>query len=114
MGDASANLAPVRGSLGNKLRFSLQVSCQEKETAMETKTRAELLETYDFVGSFFEGLAQAYNDGKWFHIHLNGIPAYKQRYDWVGPFYRGTAWVRKNGKWIRIRHNGTEMDDVNS
>jgi len=81
---------------------------------METKTRAELLEMYDFVGLFSEGLAQAYKDGKWFHVHPNGIPAYEQRYDWVGSFHRGTAWVRKNNKWIRIRHNGIEMNDVNS
>jgi len=60
---------------------------------MEAKSRAELLEMYDEVGIFYEGLARARKGDKWFHIRLDGSRAYKEEYTFVYHFHEGLARV---------------------
>jgi len=80
------------------------------EKAMKTLTRKQLLERYDHVGSFSEGLARARKDGQEFHIRPDGNPAYEQRYDYVDTFSEGLARVRKDGQGFHIRPDGTRAD----
>lgn len=70
----------------------------------------ELLRLYDRVGPFHEGLAWARKDGKWFHIRLDGTPAYKERYDYVGNFHEGLALVVKDGQHFYILSDGTRAE----
>lgn len=62
---------------------------------------------YDVVGGFSEGRAWVVKDGKWFHILLDGTPAYEERYDYVGLFLEGRARVEKDGEWYHIDALGT-------
>jgi len=77
---------------------------------MKKLSRKELLKKYDFVSSFLKGLAWVGKDGKQFHVHPDGTPAYKERYDSVGPFLGGIAWVKKDGEEFHIYPNGTIAD----
>jgi len=73
----------------------------------ETFTVEELREAYDYVGSFsLEGLALVRKGGKYFHIHLDGKLAYREKYNSVGPFSEGLARVKKNKKWFHIGPDG--------
>ncbi len=40
---------------------------------------------------FHKGFARARDEGGWFHLRLDGSPAYSQRYVAVEPFYNGQA-----------------------
>ncbi|MCK5059709.1 MAG: WG repeat-containing protein [Candidatus Pacebacteria bacterium] len=73
------------------------------------KTEKELLEAYDFVAPFFEGLARVEKDNRWFHIHPDGRPAYEERFDFACSFSEGRAFIKKNGKWFHIRPNGSRV-----
>jgi len=73
---------------------------------IKTATKEELLEMYDFVSPFSEELARVQKDGKWFHIHPNGEPAYEERYDNVGLFFEGLAQAQKDNKWFHIHPDG--------
>ena len=42
---------------------------------MQTLTKEQLLERYDAVGPFSEGLAWVRKDGQWFQIHPDGTRA---------------------------------------
>jgi len=65
---------------------------------------------YDTVDDFYEGLASAEKNGKWFHINENGKPVYRKKYQRVEYFQNGLAWVMtKNNKWIRINKEGKEV-----
>lgn len=73
--------------------------------------REELGRLYSHVDHFREGLAAVVNkDGEWFHIRLNGTPAYAERFDSVGKFNEGLAWVNKGGEWSHIRPDGTRVN----
>ena len=78
-----------------------------KEQTMGKKTRLELQAMFERVGYFYQRLARACKDGKWFHVHPDGTPAYEQRYNYVGDFSdEGLAQVCEDGKWFHIRPNG--------
>jgi len=69
-------------------------------------TREELLEMYDAVGRFSEGLVWVRIGGQEFHVQSNGDPAYADRYDYVSPFSKGLAYVLKGKVFFQIRPNG--------
>ena len=75
----------------------------------ESKQR-ELLERYDSVGSFSEGLAIVYEGGSIFHVYPNGKQAYEERYYQVSDFHEGLAGAGKDGERFHIRHDGTRVD----
>ena len=66
------------------------------------------------LGVFYEGMAVAELNGKWFHILGNGTPAYQERYEYAEYFQQGLAWVKKNGKWIKINKQGKEVQMKNT
>jgi len=96
--------------MGQKWNSFHTIQPPEKEQTMGIKTRAELSEMYEYVGPFYDGLAKVLNKGKWFHIRLDGNPAYNERYDDVGLFHEGIAWVWKDGKQFQIRPDGTRVE----
>jgi len=55
------------------------------------KKVTEILYPLDWVGKYFDGLAQATKDGKWFHVDKNEKPIYKEKWDWVSPAHKGAA-----------------------
>jgi len=69
-------------------------------------SRQELVQKYDDVSSFSEGLARVVKDGKEFHIRPDGQPAYQEKYDYVSDFSEGLARVVKDGKYFHIRPDG--------
>jgi len=76
------------------------------------KTRAELLEMYDFVGDFHEGVACARDKaGNCFHIKPDGSLVYKGKYDWVGSFVKGLAWAHWGEEEFQIRLDGTRVEE---
>ena len=84
------------------------ISEQEKE-----RLKREL--GYIYVENFFDGLAVAQKDGKWFHILESGQPAYEARFDFAEYFQHGRAWVRIGAAWYRIDTSGkTLMDRKNT
>jgi len=87
------------------LFVSLIFSHKKGKSAM-TKT-LEWLKMHSWVAPFHEGLAQARDKkGKYFHVHLDGKPAYPQRFDWVGAFSQGLARACEDGKYFHIHING--------
>ena len=77
---------------------------------MEAKTREELLAMYEQVGKFtVEGLAQARKGKEWFHIRIDGSPAYEKRFDWVGPFSNGQAVAHEGVAEILIDTKGEQV-----
>ena len=76
---------------------------------VQAATQKELREMYDFVGFFSqEGLALVRKGKEFFHIHVDGTPAYEQRYDDAGPFSEGLARVIKDGECFHIHTDGTK------
>lgn len=66
------------------------------------KKVTEILYPLDWVGKYFDGLAQATKDGKWFHVDKNEKPIYKEKWDWVSPAHKGAALARKNNRYFII------------
>lgn len=79
-----------------------------RERVMNASSKEKVLEKYDYVGPFSEGLAVAVKEGSWFHIKEDKTPAYKERYDFTYSFSEGLAWVQKGGRQFRIRPDGTK------
>ncbi len=50
-------------------------------------------------------------DGRnWYHLNVDGKPAYKERYSLVEHFQGGVAWARdRSGAWIRIDRQGHKV-----
>jgi len=65
--------------------------------------------SYEYAGSFSEGLAWVREKGKEFHITPDGKPAYEERYDWVGSFSNGATRAKKDGKEFHIGTNGKPL-----
>ena len=80
------------------------------ETQGRVLSRKELLEIYDDVGPFSEGLAWAQKNNQCCHIYPDGTPAYKERYTHVGNFFKGVVWVSKGNEGFHIRPDGTRAD----
>lgn len=78
----------------------------------EPKISRKLKTTYGFVSHFYEGLAKVCKDGKEFHIHPDGQPAYENRFDYVGCFHEGKAWARNGDEYFRIDRNGNCLDEL--
>ena len=75
---------------------------------MEVKKPEDWRKKYDYVGPFIGGLARVQDkDEKWFHVDLDGVPAYKEKYDYVSDFSGGFARVTIKGRGsFRIGRNG--------
>ena len=57
--------------------------------------------------NFFDGLKRAIDDeGKFFHVHPDGTPAYEERYDYVENFHEGLACVMQNEEHFHILPDG--------
>jgi len=62
---------------------------------------------FDWVLPFHEpGLAPVGDGTGAYHIHLDGMPAYKQRFERTFGFYGGLAAVVCEGKWFHINTHG--------
>ncbi|KQH42239.1 WG repeat-containing protein [Campylobacter coli] len=61
---------------------------------------------FDYVWSFWEGLAAVKLNGKWGFIDKNGEFAIESKFDYVWSFWEGLAAVKLNGKWGFIDKNG--------
>lgn len=70
---------------------------------MNKKITKKNLKPLDWVGKYFNGLAQATKDGRWFHVDKNEKPIYGERWDWVSPAHKGFALARKNNRYFTIR-----------
>jgi hypothetical protein len=77
---------------------------------MAKKTIEELEEMYDYVESFWEGLAVVQHAGEWFHVRPDGTPAYAARFDWVGAFNDALADARKDNEELTIDMRGKKVD----
>jgi len=76
-------------------------------------SQEELLERFDNVSEFYEGLAVAQEkgaddcvDSEWFHIHPDGTIAYEERFDLAYHFEGGLALVMVDNEWFHIRPDG--------
>ena len=76
-------------------------------TVDERLSEEELLEIYDHIHLFREGLAVAWKGDERFHVRPDGTPAYEARYDHVGFFSEGLAVAHNNGQWFHIHRDGT-------
>jgi hypothetical protein len=66
---------------------------------LQELTKEELLKTYDWVGDPQEERRRVRKDGKWFHILLNGSPAYfNKRFFRIRDFHEGLALVCEGAK----------------
>ncbi|EFH1288115.1 WG repeat-containing protein [Campylobacter coli] len=61
---------------------------------------------FDYVWSFWEGLAGVKLNGKWGFIDKSGKIVIESKFDYVWSFWEGLAGVKLNGKWGFIDKNG--------
>ena len=80
---------------------------RQKIAAIKKKFGYDDLIKPSFLLPDSENLVIAQKNDEYFHVKLDGTPAYKQRFEWVGPFCEGLASVRKGGKFFHIRPDGT-------
>ncbi len=64
------------------------------------------------VGPFSEGLALAKDESGYFHITLDGLPAYDERFDETRTFSGGYAVARIGMHFIYIDHHGTQLSSM--
>lgn len=56
---------------------------------------------------FHKGLARARDESGWFHVRLDGMPAYEERFAAVEPFYNGKAFCEsQNGRRVIVNESG--------
>lgn len=67
---------------------------------------------YDFVDFFWQGVATASKDGKWFHINEAGTPLYSARFYLVELMQNEFAWVKIEERiWRIINMSGQIMEE---
>ncbi len=87
-----------------------EVKISMNETYFIYKGKKLFNKTFKQVLKFHsEGLAPVCDETGWYHINLEGHPAYNERYDRVFGYYFGKAAVIKNGKWFHIDVNGKRI-----
>ena len=59
---------------------------------------------------YHKGFARAKDERGWFHLDLNGQPAYDRRFAMLEPFYNGQARVRTfDGRLVVINETGRDL-----
>lgn len=62
---------------------------------------------FDGMGSFMEERAWVLKNGLWYHVRIDGEPAYPERYYHVSPFANGRSLaLDQNGKSFYIDRDG--------
>jgi hypothetical protein len=66
-------------------------------------------DTYNCVGSFYEGRARVTLNWKYGFVDTEGNEVVPVKYDWVGNFSKGRSKVLLNGKWGFVDTEGNEF-----
>jgi len=107
-----------KGSPLYERRFSMVMSFHEPGIAavqddsgafyIDKLGRSIFGRTYMKAFGFYQGIAAGSDRTGWYHIDLNGNPAYETRFHWVGNFQEGLSTVRDDkDRYFHIHQDGS-------
>jgi hypothetical protein len=92
----------------------LGIYCEEGST-LSALSKEEIQEQfgYDNVFDFIDGFATVVKEGKFFHIHPDGTPAYEERYDLLIPAGCGLSRVESasDNRYFYIGNDGKPINE---
>jgi tetratricopeptide (TPR) repeat protein len=109
------NIEEAADKLKKEKRIALVKENERKRVTLlkakaKAKKRKEVEEKYDYVRSFYNGLAAVQLNEKWGFINKNGVVVISIKYDYALNFSGGKARVKLNGRWFSINKKGNKVD----